>query len=265
MESTFELKVGSELKIGEKEYFVVDISDDKAELSDGTLFTEIVPIQTILKRLGIAPEGSADSDTAKAQKPAEASVKPVRKGQKVSDDGRLVRELRRAYDSWETLFQNGGSDPFWADGVNLNICRNHILYWRAEIIDTCADFELPEIMNRPVPEQVPCDYMVNPDKIREDAKKSLLALEENPDFQFIRDNIEKLTDKEKKIPAIFVNANIVDNLRNAIILDRLIEMRRYRDPSRYLAGLSACRTTMEKILDGHELIVDDEEEEEETC
>ena len=29
---------------------------------------------------------------------------------------------------WENLRVRGGQDPFWPDGVNMNLTRNHVIY-----------------------------------------------------------------------------------------------------------------------------------------
>ena len=39
----------------------------------------------------------------------------------------LLEELKKAYAQWESLYKQGGSDPFYPDGVNLNLVRNHLL------------------------------------------------------------------------------------------------------------------------------------------
>ena len=39
---------------------------------------------------------------------------------------------------WHELYENGTSDPFWADGVNLNLVHNHIRYYN-KIIKECCD------------------------------------------------------------------------------------------------------------------------------
>ena len=38
-------------------------------------------------------------------------------------------ELEKEYAQWDEVFTNGGSDPFWTDGVGLDLIRNHILYY----------------------------------------------------------------------------------------------------------------------------------------
>ena len=47
-----------------------------------------------------------------------------------------LEELEKAYAQWESLYQQGGSDPFYPDGVNLNLVRNHILYFKRQIEET---------------------------------------------------------------------------------------------------------------------------------
>lgn len=36
-------------------------------------------------------------------------------------------ELERDIAQWHSIYENGCSDPFWPDGVNLELCRNHII------------------------------------------------------------------------------------------------------------------------------------------
>ena len=36
-------------------------------------------------------------------------------------------ELEKEYARWDEVFTKGGSDPFWSDGVNLELIRNRIL------------------------------------------------------------------------------------------------------------------------------------------
>lgn len=52
----------------------------------------------------------------------------------------LVRELERDYARWEQVYMAGSKDPFWPDGVNANLCRNHILCGKRRIreLNFCA-------------------------------------------------------------------------------------------------------------------------------
>ena len=48
---------------------------------------------------------------------------------------------------WHELYENGTSDPFWADGVNLNLVHNHIHYYNIIIKECCDELEqdYPEV------------------------------------------------------------------------------------------------------------------------
>ena len=35
--------------------------------------------------------------------------------------------IRREIEHWKDINQNGCSDPFWPDGCNMNLTRNHII------------------------------------------------------------------------------------------------------------------------------------------
>lgn len=41
--------------------------------------------------------------------------------------------LENSFARWDELFTNSGSDPFWTDGVSLNIVRNHIIYYKKQL------------------------------------------------------------------------------------------------------------------------------------
>ena len=73
----------------------------------------------------------------------------------------LMGWLEESHRRWEEICSNGCADPFWPDGMNLNLVRNHILVMRRDIEAICRDtgLELPEIATMPVPPPVPMDFM----------------------------------------------------------------------------------------------------------
>lgn len=106
---------------------------------------------------------------------------------------RLEHEFRR----WDHLYQYGGSDPFYADGVNLNLIRNHILsIKRAMTLHmeqstrelTLFSLSYPEIYDRQTPPEIPNDYMARADEIRARAQQQLALYEKDPNFCYIRDH-----------------------------------------------------------------------------
>ena len=60
----------------------------------------------------------------------------------------LLEELKKAYAQWESLYKQGGSDPFYPDGVNLNLVRNRILYFKRQIEETQPLYKNTEVYRR---------------------------------------------------------------------------------------------------------------------
>ncbi len=38
---------------------------------------------------------------------------------------------------WNYILENGCNDPFWPDGTNMNLTRNHIISYKLEIAKYC--------------------------------------------------------------------------------------------------------------------------------
>ena len=71
--------------------------------------------------------------------------------------------IRREIEHWKAINQNGCNDPFWSDGCNMNLTRNHIIYYQCLIREICTENQLPfpeEYYFSPPPE-VDKNYMAN--------------------------------------------------------------------------------------------------------
>ena len=75
----------------------------------------------------------------------------------------LCRDIRREIDHWEYINQYGCSDPFWSDGCNMNLTRNHIIYDKRKISEICErhGMPIPEEVYLPTPPEVNDYYMAN--------------------------------------------------------------------------------------------------------
>lgn len=84
---------------------------------------------------------------------------------------------------WKELNLHGGSDPCWNDGYNLNLVRNHILYYRYQIQELCQEqnWALPYEYYLPLPPVVPNSYMAN--KEQTERIKKLLSLNRKVSFK----------------------------------------------------------------------------------
>lgn len=154
-------------------------------------------------------------------------------------------ELEQSYAQWDDIFSKGCSDPFWSDGVNLNLVRSHIIGYKEQLADRENTLlGLPDIYYRETPPEVDKDYMARPDEIRANARKAMGIIDADENLKFIREQSTSLSEQQIKrwcIPAII---NYAENLRRAIAEDDLITMRRYEHPDGYL---DSFKTAARKI------------------
>lgn len=75
----------------------------------------------------------------------------------------LCKEIRSEIDHWDDINRNGCNDPFWSDGCNMNLTRNHIIYDKRRIEEICWEngLPLPEEYYTPTPPEVSNYYMAN--------------------------------------------------------------------------------------------------------
>lgn len=76
----------------------------------------------------------------------------------------IRREIEEEFSRWNALAQGACQDPFWPDGVNMNLVRNHIIYWYKMLEDRgAAQWDLfgDIAYERPAPPEVPANYMVS--------------------------------------------------------------------------------------------------------
>ena len=75
----------------------------------------------------------------------------------------LCKEIRQEIAHWEDINRNGCNDPFWPDGCNMNLTRNHILYAKRQITALCEEYSIsvPGEMYFPTPPKVNDYYMAS--------------------------------------------------------------------------------------------------------
>lgn len=132
----------------------------------------------------------------------------------------LAEVIRESHEQWKRFWENGGSDPFWTDGVNLNLVRNHIIYGRRLCEEELQEGDYPEEYYLPLPEKVPPNYMVNSDEIRRKAFELMQSIKKNPDYIGLFGKSEK---SQKEITMI----KYISGYSQSILEDDLVEMRRF--------------------------------------
>ena len=146
----------------------------------------------------------------------------------LGDSDPLTISLQVSFDRWDHLNEYGGQDPFWSDGVNMNLERSHIIYYKNQMEDKYGSGEYPDIYYRETPPEMSFEYMANPEQILSDAAASLKVIEADENLKFIRENTGGLTEKQRQHLCVDAVLGYVRNLKSYIAEDDLVSMRRYR-------------------------------------
>ncbi len=160
-----------------------------------------------------------------------------------------LAELEKAYTHWQDLYDHGGSDPTWPDGVNLNLVRNHIIYYKRQIEETCPLYMGDKLYQRDLPPEVDNNYMARPDEIREHARQSLQTYLADPDYRYLLRHKDSLPPKAQKELCLYAVLNYANGLRLAIERDDLVSMRRHERPGLYLDSFKSCADKVRAVLE----------------
>lgn len=143
-------------------------------------------------------------------------------------------ELEQEYARWQTIYTEGGNDPFWADGMGLELTRNHIIYEKNQIDELFPNASHREAYDRPLPPKIDRNYMARPDRIRQAAKQKLAILESNPNYLYLKEHAPRMPPGLKKSACIDAVLGYMTGLRIAIETDDVVAQRRYGDADGYL-------------------------------
>jgi len=161
---------------------------------------------------------------------------------------KLIKELEDSFNRWEHLKEYGGQDPFWEDGCNMNLVRNHIFNEKRRIKELCEkdELELPDIYYRETPPEVDQEYMARADEIRKNAKIALKEYKANEDYQYLLKAINMLNKRQIEQTAIDNVIGYCRGLEDYIKEDDLVAMRRHEGYERYLDSFKKCRERVEE-------------------
>ena len=169
------------------------------------------------------------------------------KKEKIDYEAQLIRE----YEHWEYLKEHGGSDPHYDDGVNMNLTRNHIIYYKKEMEALYGKdmSKYPDIYFRELPLEVEGQYFARTGEIRDKAAESLEICLSDANFQFLLCNKEVLDKKEVERTSIENVLGYVSGLASALKSDDLLTMRRHAfRPEGYQESFASCAEKVKQIL-----------------
>lgn len=155
-------------------------------------------------------------------------------------------ELRQEYERWNQLFLQGGQDPFWADGVNLNLVRNHIISCRTALEQEGG--AMPEEYGWPLPPEVSPDYMARGKEIWYRGIESYQKYIADENYQYLKEMSETLPPKVKKESSLESVLGYVQAVRTALEDGDYVTLRRHEHPERYLESFAECRERIGKLV-----------------
>lgn len=156
----------------------------------------------------------------------------------------LAAELRAEFNNWNKKYTEGGSDPSWPDGVNLNLIRNHIIYYKSECEEKLAPEQYPAEYFQPTPPEVDDNYMARADEIRENALLALQRYKEDQNFLYLLAHFDQVPDNRRFRGIV----GYVRSLEIAIARDDLVTMRRHERPDLYADSFASGRKELEEAL-----------------
>ena len=256
-ESEYKLHLGTTVYIGKDECDILSLSKDKVELFNGTLIPLELDYETFMRRVRDNPLNNhlrKDSTEQAVEMPKPSfttETKPKQSRKRKTNEPTIesiTADLEAEYARWDELLTNGGSDPTWSDGVNMNLVQGRIVARRRELLQMCGDGEKPTILNREEPPRMSDDYMARADEIRAAAKKSLEIYKTNPTYLWCKAQFERIPQKMLKNSVIPNIMGYVSGLEKYIENDDLVSMRRHRNPNGYLESFDRCKEEIEKLL-----------------
>ncbi len=171
-------------------------------------------------------------------------VADMGKKRKTEDFGATLHE---SFDHWEQTYKNGCHDPFYPDGVNLNLIRNHIIYYKRQIEEFYPPDEYPQIYYRETPPEVDQNYIARMDEIKSNAINALKVYQEDADYLYLKRNVNRLTKEEQKRLCIGAVLGYVERLTHHISSGDFVSMRRHEDPDRYRDNLVRCANEVRQL------------------
>lgn len=166
----------------------------------------------------------------------------------------LMMDCERFYDQWNVLYEHGGRDPTWPDGVNLNLIRNHIIEFQRRLKELCGACELPEIAKKVPPPEVESEYMARADEIRKNAAETFCAFQNFEDYRELRTLNKGISKIDFEKHSVASALGYVKKLETAIRSDDLITMRRYEDGSFYLEIITETLAEVRELpFEGYQL------------
>lgn len=162
-------------------------------------------------------------------------------GKKETDYG---TELEKDYQRWFALLKQGGHDPTYTDGVNMDLVRRHIIIDKKYL----EDKEKPEEYGWPLPMEVPRSYMARAGQIWYGAIRSYQTYLEDENYQYLCQAADQLSSDIKKKSCLDNVLGYAETVRKALLRQDYVTLRLHEKPDRYLESFEGCRKRIGELL-----------------
>lgn len=163
---------------------------------------------------------------------------------------RLESACETEHSHWNALYKNGCSDPFYADGVNLMLTRNHIIYYKRKISELCAEYglEKPSVLYRPLPPKVSQDYVAGKSEIKRKATAFLDEIDSSPEYAELLERRKRISPNQAEQTGLEALLASISNFRDAVSRDEYLTMRNMlRSQDYYTGQISNLLTATEQL------------------
>lgn len=156
-------------------------------------------------------------------------------------------ELKKEYENWHTRWREGWSDPNYPDGTGLNGARGRIIREKKELEKESG--ELPEAYFRPIPPEVPENYMAQPKALWYGGIQRYRQYMADENYQYLCKVRESLSPEIIKHSSIDNVIGYAKGLKYALDHKEFLTLRRhFKRPEMYLESFRDCRARIGEML-----------------
>lgn len=159
----------------------------------------------------------------------------------------LSKLLSERYERWNHIKEHGSNDPNWADGSNMNLVRNHILYYKKQCEELLLEDDYPEEYHLETPPKFDMNYIAREEEIRERAILTLSEYKRDKNYKYLISVVNSLSQKQKDSTNIDNLIKYVKFMEKSIVQDLLVDMRRQGRSAYMKESFAKCREKIESM------------------
>lgn len=164
----------------------------------------------------------------------------------MKDKTDYATRLKEDYKKWDTIWKTGWSDPNYPDGEGLHGVRNQIIFDKRELEKEGG--ELPEEYSRPLPMEMPRDYMAGVKELWYQGIQTYQSYLADENYQYlcqVQESLPKQVMKESYIDNV---TGYTKRLCHALKQKDFLTLRLYKYSERYRESFQECRQRINAMM-----------------